>query len=371
MGQLTHAGKRYALYLAVLPFYRQECMTVLRDRLGVSLSAFAGRRHLDPSIRTGIDPSLYVPVTNVSVGGRVLLQLGHWREAARAQTTILDLNPRSVSAWILLLGRRLTRKRTLLWGHLNPRAGAQSRTVKLRDYMRGLADGTVLYGYDSVVRARSTHPDLPVWVAPNSLYRAGDMKPATLSSASTRVLYVGRLVASKKVELLVRALAEPEMRKRGVCADIVGEGDEKETLIALARQLGVADRTRFLGSKIGVAQLFPLYEHAVCALSTGYAGLNLTQSLGFGVPIVVADDEPHAPEIELVKLGGVQFFTANDSSSLAKVVARVIDEQGSQDRKALSDRVRTSYSAEAMADGLAKAFRNDPQDLGSNGWPLQ
>lgn len=357
------------MYLAVLPFYRQECLTVLEERVGQSLTAFAGERHLDQTIRTGIDKDLYVPVRNLSLAGRLLLQLGHWRDAFRAQTTILDLNPRSISAWSLLAARRLAGRRTLLWGHLNPRAGSASKTVRLRDFMRGAANGTVLYGYDSVVRARLTKPDIPVWVAPNSLYRERDMQAAVGPKPSSRLLYVGRLVESKKVDLILRALADPAMREREVSADIVGEGDQLNSLRQLARQLGVEDRVRFLGRRTGASQLLPLYQSAVCALSPGYAGLNLTQSLGFGVPIVVADDEPHAPEIELVKLGGVQFFRADDPSSLAGVVAGLVDNQDSQDREALARRVRASYSAEAMADGLLRAFRDDPQDLMDDGWP--
>ncbi|SDG71299.1 Glycosyl transferases group 1 [Microbacterium sp. 77mftsu3.1] len=360
---------KYAMYLAVLPFYRQACVDVLRRELGDGLAIYAGPSQLDTSVRTGVASRDYKSVKNISILGRALLQLGGWREVMRADAAILDLNPRSLTSWLLMLVRKVRGRRTLLWGHLSPRRGMNSATSRLRESMRGLADGTILYGYDSVVPARDMNPRVPLWVAPNSLYLAEQMTPALMDSASPSVLYVGRLVASKKVELLIRALTVPAAASAGVIVEIVGAGEEEGHLRGLASELGVADRVVFHGEITSPRDLHSLYERVAVAVSPGYAGLSVTQALGFGVPVLVAKDEPHAPEIELVRFGGIRFFESDNAIALGKAITTEIEAASKQDRETLAARVRGAYSAEQMAAGLIDALRGHKQLLNDEGWP--
>ncbi|TFD83903.1 glycosyltransferase [Cryobacterium lactosi] len=360
----------FVLYLAVLPFYRQKCIESLAETENLNVGLYAGSRHIDPTIRTGIDSSLYQLVTNTVIAGRGLIQTGHWGAALRAQTTILDLNPRSATAWVLLILRRVGRRRTLLWGHLHPRAGGESKTASLRRLMRRLAQGTVLYGYDSVLPARAELPNSPVWVAPNSLYRANEMGASSTNDSYSHVLYVGRLVADKKVEVLIRGFLQSELRKSGARLLIAGQGEELVRLQQLVTSLGGSkDEVSFLGQVAEVSELQALYAGAVCSVSPGYVGLSLTQSLGFGVPMAISRDEPHAPEIELARFGGVAFFDTDDPASLARTLDSFPRQGAGAERSALADSVRQAYSAEAMASGIKHALRNDDQRLGADGWP--
>ncbi|MFI8632494.1 glycosyltransferase [Microbacterium sp. NPDC077663] len=235
--------------------------------------------------------------------------------------------------------------------------------------MRGLANGTILYGYDSVLPAREMNPGVPLWVAPNSLYPAEQMIPASIESSVSSVLYVGRLVPSKKVELLIRALAEPRAKSAGVVAEIVGAGEEEVRLKRLATELGVADRAIFHGEITAPLDLRALYKRVAAAVSPGYAGLSVTQALGFGVPVLIARDEPHAPEVELARLGGIEFFESNNPQALAAAIMTEVEGAPSRDRVGLSAVVRRAYSAEQMATGLADALEGRNQSLNDEGWP--
>lgn len=57
--------------------------------------------------------------------------------------------------------------------------------------------------------------------------------------------YAGRLVSEKGVDILLRACAG--LRKLDWQLDILGEGPERPRLEALARELGIGERVRFLG----------------------------------------------------------------------------------------------------------------------------
>ncbi|WP_197273484.1 glycosyltransferase family 4 protein [Arthrobacter sp. ZBG10] len=236
--------------------------------------------------------------------------------------------------------------------------------------MRSLASGTILYGYDSVLPAKRDLPHQSVWVAPNSLYEAESLGRALNSPVRNSVVYVGRLVSEKKVELLIRAFALAD--KTGLRLVIAGTGDQKQALQQLSVELGCASQVDFLGAVTDKNDLVDLYSRAVCAVSPGYAGLSLTQSLGFGVPVLVADDEPHAPEIELERFGGVTRFREDSAEALARAIQvecgdPIADLAGSE----LAHLVKSYYSAESMAAGLHNALLNIPAELDAQGWPAR
>jgi glycosyltransferase involved in cell wall biosynthesis len=61
------------------------------------------------------------------------------------------------------------------------------------------------------------------------------------------ILAVSRLVRWKRVDRLIAAMPAVTRAVPGVTAVVVGDGEERANLEALARQVGVADRLRFVG----------------------------------------------------------------------------------------------------------------------------
>jgi len=86
-------------------------------------------------------------------------------------------------------------------------------------------------------------------------------------------------------------------------------------------------------------------------VSPGYVGLSLIQSLGFGVPMLIARDEPHAPEVEAAVEGENSFMFESDSvSALAELLVTMADDRASwlARRPALAESARRTYSIENM-----------------------
>lgn len=332
-------------------------MALLRARLGTALSLYASQAHLDPSVRTGIPPTTYHETRMVRLAGRFYVQLGGWRPALRAETLITDLNPRSLSNWFFLFSRRLTGRRTLLWGHLHPRAGRDSRTAALRRCMLRTAHGFVAYTPGQAKEARKEHPGMPVWVAANALYTRSQLRSSSSSDERTDVVYVGRLEPEKRVDLLVEAFAQHAARQATTRLVLVGAGESEAALRHRVHQLGLDDRVVFTGWVNEVEVLRRIYDKAFCSTSPGFAGLGLTQSVGFGVPQVVADDQVHSPEIELAAVpGAVLWFSGSSAGSLAGRLDQSYADRQTVPRPDLVAIVREHYSAEAMARGLADAF---------------
>jgi glycosyltransferase involved in cell wall biosynthesis len=350
---------RFVLYTVALPRYRHDCMAILAERLGTDWAIFAGDRLLNAAVPTQIDIPGYHAVSNLRMlGGRLLFQWGHWGDALAADVAILDLNPRSITAWILLAARRVLRRRTLLWGHLHPRRGATSRTARIRRLMRKSAGGCLLYSYleaSEVDRGRTREK---AWVAPNALYPRSELGFVP-GLERNLVLYSGRLDSDKNPGLLLEAFRSVAFTDDAPTLCFVGGGALEPVLRRRVDELELGQRVSFLGVIEEAAQLREIYSKAWCAVSPGYCGLSLTQSLGFAVPMVVADNEPHAPEIELAALGHVEFFRANSAADLARSIATCVYPTDDE-RAALVLFMQEHYSAEAMAAGVIDALSQAP-----------
>jgi glycosyltransferase involved in cell wall biosynthesis len=77
------------------------------------------------------------------------------------------------------------------------------------------------------------------------------------------IFAISRLTPLKRLDLLIRALAQPSAR--GIQAVVAGDGESRPLLEALARALGVGDRVRFVG-RVSDEELIEYYARcrAVC-----------------------------------------------------------------------------------------------------------
>lgn len=347
-----------AMYLAVVPAYRSECIEALKQE-DPAVDIFCSASHLDPTVKTGIDTKHYTEVRMTRVAGRFFLQTGHLRDAIGVDDLIVDMNPRSITAWVLLLIRRpFPRKRTLVWGHLHPQKGPLATTKGLRTLMRRLSQGTITYTYGNLQDARSELPNQPVWVAPNSLYRPSQLQRAVDTSRERNsLLYVGRFSAQKKVHLAIQAFVHSKLAKEGAELVLIGDGPERQLLEAMVKDQNHLGSVKFAGWREDFDELKEFYSTAFVALSPGFAGLGLTQALGFGVPMILARQEPHSPEIELAHAHPTYWFDSDNVGDLAEQMILAWRNRSQTPMKTLSQAVQETYSTDQMARGLLDALK--------------
>lgn len=109
-------------------------------------------------------------------------------------------------------------------------------------------------------------------------------------SASSTVLFVGRLSAEKHIEDIIEAIAktDPTVNLR---AEIIGAGEQEKALADLADKLGLSDRVVLRG-KVSDAELVAAYQRAdiFCMPSTAeLQSIATLEALSTGVPVVLAD----------------------------------------------------------------------------------
>lgn len=340
--------------------FRQAFLEVLIERYGDGFDVYAGDVYFDGTTRTRVQigPRLHPLRNHFLLGRRLLWQSGAVSAARRPDVAILEYNPRILSVWVSLVARRFLRRRSLLWGHAWSRKGAGSWTNRVRSVMRWLADGVIVYTDRQAQELAGDWPARPMFVAPNSMYRRAQLQPVDNSGGSD-FLYVGRLAASKKPRLLLEAFGKAIDRLPATSRlVIVGEGPLDRELRQLTATLP-PDRVIFEGHVADPDRLRLLYSRAVASVSPGPVGLSVTQSLGFGIPMIIARDEPHGPELVAATEGfNATFFAPSTADNLADCLVEIskgADDWGGR-REAISQACRATYSAEAMADGFMTAL---------------
>ena len=359
MEQGTQAPKVVLSFLSI-GHYRREPMGLVLDHFGDDLQIFAGRFAVDRSIRT-LGPS-ELPIRTLrtfSWGERVVLQVVPLITYLRAPVLLADLNPRAIHLWPILVGRRILGKPTVLWGAAWPRKGKDSRTTRIRLVMIRLANSVIIYTRQQARELQCTMPGVTVTAAPNSLYRV-DQCGFAEGAVRNKFVYVGRIVTEKKVALLITAFARVAAQFDDISLAIVGDGPTLDEIKKLADRLGISQRVEFLGHIEDVDELRKIYSTCIAAVSPGYVGLAATQAFSFGVPIIIADAEPHSPEIEAVKPRiNARFFASDSATALAAAMEEVLLERDywANQGPAIVEECCGSYSAEAMAAGVIRAVR--------------
>jgi len=133
----------------------------------------------------------------------------------------------------------------------------------------------------------------------------------------TILISVGRLASEKNWETLLHAFAKVYPAHQNLRLVLLGDGPARESLEALAAELGIAERVSFMGS-IPFGEI-PAYLKAADAFSfasvTETQGLVTIEAMAAGLPIVAVDASGTR---DIVEHGTQGFLVENDPDALAK-----------------------------------------------------
>jgi glycosyltransferase involved in cell wall biosynthesis len=153
----------------------------------------------------------------------------------------------------------------------------------------------------------------------------------------TDVLYAGRLLAHKNVDLLLRAVAllvetRPTLRCR-----IVGEGPERDRLEALRDKLGLTDHVE-LHDFVPDDKIYGVMKSAtVLALPSVREGFGcvVLEANACDVPVVTVDHPANAAR-HLIVEGGNGYLANVDAADLARALGAALDNAGASSPRAVA-----------------------------------
>lgn len=201
-----------------------------------------------------------------------------------------------------------------------------------------MADGVIARGPLNVKRCSQLNPNVieTVPIGLNKVISKREKQPC--SDNSIRILYVGKLMEGKGVEILVRAFAKLclDLPEKEISLLIVGEGPEKEKLIDLAEQLGIKERVKFMGFIDDKYQLSQIYSRSdILVVPSTYPE---------GVPRVIDEALLHGTPVVASAVGGIPFkynkgevilVKPGDEKELNIALVKIINNEGNVLRNTL------------------------------------
>lgn len=310
--------------------YRAALFSRLTEELGWKI--YVVHSGIDESCDRALFDSTKVPCAKV---GSLMLQSGlaYVMKTADVNVVTFDLHW-PIGLWYGFLGQ--SHRPLVLWGHGFGRSEVAS---KVRTWLMKKADQTIFYGYRGQEEALTRGvPGRKTVVAPNTMVIANHENMS--AQEKSYFLYVGRLQARKRLDLLIEAFAL-FLQHRGNRAQLVlvGDGDIREELQNLASYLGIRNSVRFRPGTIDEEKLRRWFKKAIAYVSPGPVGLGVLHAFAYGVPVLTMKGMPHGPEAEWIRDGVSGIFSETNVEAFAEAMCMLCD----SDRKSI-EMGRAAYS---------------------------
>jgi glycosyltransferase involved in cell wall biosynthesis len=307
------AGK-LGIQQRVLPTYRAVFLDTLASACQSGLSVISGQ----PLPQEGIEPVSELQTARlVRANNRYLSdpsspffmcwQPGFidWLESWQPDALIVEANPRYPTTreairWMHARGRKV-----IGWGLGAAPIGGFLAGVRNRQGASLLSSLDAVIAYSSQGAQQYRQLGLleeRVFTAFNAVDRAPSDPPAarhTQTSGQATVLFVGRLQARKRVDLLLKACANLAESLQPHLV-IVGDGPEKASLVELASR--VYTTAEFAGAKHG-SELNPYFDQADLFVLPGTGGLAIQQAMAHALPVIAAQGDGTQDDLVRVENG--------------------------------------------------------------------
>ncbi|TMM29905.1 glycosyltransferase [Polaribacter aestuariivivens] len=344
----------------VIPDYRSEFFKEIRQKLKENFELFGGKYYFDKSIKSDVSIEKSAVKNYFLFNRKLLFQIGIWHLLFKNVVLVLEMNPRILSNWIFLVIRRILNKETILWGHAWSKNGKNSNSERLRTLMKLLSTKIIVYTNKQKDELKQIMPKKVILAAPNSLVNRSKMLTKT-PNKSLNLIYVGRLSIHKKPFFLVKAFVN-NINKYPLNTNliIVGKGVESKKIEKFIIDNQVENRVKLMGHISDYEKLKNLYNNSFFSVSPSLAGLSITQSFSFGVPMIISKDEKHGPEIEAVKEeSNALFFQTDSIQSFNEILTSAFEKKNYwiEKRSSIVKFCKKNYSIEAMSKifiGLVK-----------------
>ncbi len=178
-----------------------------------------------------------------------------------------------------------------------------------------------------------------------------------MAARPRRMAYLGRLEPYKRIDLLLRALARLADRFPDAEAVVIGRGGERERLERLAEELGVAERTRFVGfvSRDERDRLLASCRASVCASAKEGWGLTVVESNAVGTPVVATDAPGLRDSVDDGKTGFLVPYA--DLDALVDRIGRLLSDLTlASEMSAAATAFTAQFDWERAADEMAEAL---------------
>jgi len=275
--------------------------------------------------------------------------------------------------WLALILCKLFSVRLILWGHGNFRK-KNSFVEKIRTFIMRVSDANIFYIEETAeYYSKIGLPSHKLFVAYNSIDTnkinyitenkiSGIVDDKYELKKDKIILFIGRLVERKRLDILLYAFSEFLKLKKDKDWKLVfiGDGPEISNLKILSNQLKIITNVVFVGTVTDEEIIASFMQKVAFGVIPSVAGLMVNHFFSYGIPLIIGDNfETHPPEANLVIDGktGLYFKDNNVNDLVIKMYLLSSDENLRQqlavNAKKIIDR---KYNVNKMAEGISSAI---------------
>ena len=152
------------------------------------------------------------------------------------------------------------------------------------------------------------------------------IKSVPASDRASDIIFAGRLLSHKNVDVLLRAVALLQKKIPHISLSIVGDGPEQENLERLTAQLGMQKNISFFGFLEDHREVYALMRASrvfVLPSTREGFGIAVIEANACGLPVITIDDEHNAAK-ELIIKSENGTLCALDSKKLAEAIEKML-----------------------------------------------
>jgi len=196
-------------------------------------------------------------------------------------------------------------------------------------------------------------------VVPNGIdyERIDNVKPAR---EQFDVIYLGRLIEPKNVDILLWAIESLKREMPGIRAGIIGDGPERPKLERLARDLSMRKNVKFFGFVEDydevIAKMKSSKVFVIPSTQEGGASIVTLEANACGLP-VIAVDHPLGIDKRLIRDGRTGFFVKLSPEAIAEKIRLLLSEEEIRERMGRNAmRFARQFNWEKIVDTIEKVY---------------
>jgi glycosyltransferase involved in cell wall biosynthesis len=168
---------------------------------------------------------------------------------------------------------------------------------------------------------------------------------------------VAHMADHKGQRYLIEALPQVLAERPDVTCAIVGDGELKEQLVALADELGVSENVRFPGFRRDVPSILKALDLFVMPSHMEGLGTSVLDAMAAGAPVVGTEAGGMPESIVDGETGLV--CPVRDPGALARAILRMLSDAELRRRcvQAARAKVEAEFSTDAMVEGTLRVYR--------------
>jgi glycosyltransferase involved in cell wall biosynthesis len=184
------------------------------------------------------------------------------------------------------------------------------------------------------------------------------------SESKSDVIYVGRLMDFKHIDVLIRAIGLVRTTEPNVCCYIVGDGPERKDLVNLTVQLDLQNNITFLGFRNTPPEVYALMKaskvFALPSMREGF-GIVVLEANACGIPVITLDHKDNAAK-GLIAEGENGFVCQPNERDLADSISTILSTNSNEKLKESCINSARKYDWNKTVGEIEEAYMTLPPE---------